>query len=679
LVAGRISSRSTLLRHRRYSTVAGVASRFDSSLSAPGGCTAAPVPATSRLPHAAPSLGAVTLVSHCLDSKLGRPEQGRLFSSVGGGGGGSGSGSGSDKTSIWAAASPRDLASLEENILSTLKSNAIDPVLEKNVVSLGWVRGVDFPHFASSEDGRKHDPVRVSVRLPTLLHPAIDEVKDRIRTTVQQEIANFAQSRDWTVADVDSAVEVGVTASRPVPLAQTAAEHAEIIKKLGPGLSNVGHFLAVYSCKGGVGKSTVATNLAYELSRLGARVGLLDVDIYGPSLPVLVKPDDPAVRRSAKGSGMVHPIHRRGVKLMSLGYVSPNSGVPGSGPAGGPAVMRGPMAGKVVAQLLKGTDWGDLDVLLLDLPPGTGDVQLEVCQSLRLSGAVCVTTPSKLAVTDAIKGVEMFAALGVPTVATVQNMSYFDCEGGSRHYPFGKGILDEAEADSTSSLRSVGINPSSIVQLPISSLTNDANDAGEPLCVQRPAKGHEELDSFWGLAKIVSQELLLSQYGKSSMGQTSKGSDGAFSDAVVTFEGSAGQHFDVASLYMSVDSDSDSFAVRLFCDAGAWQGKIDGEVLRSTDPKTGERLPDNDKSMDVVHPEVACGSSNGFGDGMVQHHEAGKKKARLFPASVEKKGIYGYAVEWADGATIIYSMLSIAKAAGGKQVDEDKWSVEEAP
>ena len=113
---------------------------------------------------------------------------------------------------------------------------------------------------------------------------------------------------------------------------------------------------------------------------MGGRVGLLDLDVYGPSLPLLVRPDDPTVRQSSPeiGEGMIDPIEHRGVKLMSLGYVSPNSGVPGSGSDGGAAVLRGPMAGRVVSQLLKGTNWGELDVLVLDMPPGTGDIQIEV-------------------------------------------------------------------------------------------------------------------------------------------------------------------------------------------------------------------------------------------------------------------------------------------------------------
>jgi len=199
----------------------------------------------------------------------------------------------------------------------------------------------------------------------------------------------------------------------------------------GPGLESTNAIVSVYSCKGGVGKSTVSVNLAYALAKTkNLKVGLLDCDIYGPSLPTLIAPEDITVRRSEIGK-MVLPIDHEGVKVLSLGYVSPKSGIPGSGSgisassAVDPAVIRGPMASRVVTQLLKGTDWGDLDILLLDLPPGTGDVQLTACQEVVLDGAVAVTTPGSLSKVDVLKGIEMFHSLNVPTLAAVENMSYF--------------------------------------------------------------------------------------------------------------------------------------------------------------------------------------------------------------------------------------------------------------
>ena len=312
----------------------------------------------------------------------------------------------------------RQQADLEYRLATVVGTKTKDPVLCKDLKTLGWIH----PRMALSQDGT----LQVLLRLPTLLHPQLSELK----ASVHQEAEQFLQ--EWAaghpdIAKVPQRINVEAMASTPVSMTARLLEDPEdFLKTQGPGLAEVSHFLAVYSCKGGVGKSTVAVNLAYELARLGGRVGLLDLDVYGPSLPVLIQPKDPAVRRSDKGKGMIIPIEHEGVKILSLGFVNRSSGVPGSGQDNGAAIMRGPMAGKVVEQLLKGTDWGPLDVLILDLPPGTGDVQLQVCQDLSISGAVAVTTPSKLAVVDTRKGIEMFTSLGVPTLSVVQNMSYFE-------------------------------------------------------------------------------------------------------------------------------------------------------------------------------------------------------------------------------------------------------------
>ena len=311
----------------------------------------------------------------------------------------------------------RQQADLESALVSVVGKRTRDPVLQKELKRLGWLH----PRMAISEDGT----LQVLLRLPTLLHPKLDELKDLVYQDAQRFLEEW--STENPNVSVPRSVNVEAMASTPASMTARLLENPDdFLKSQGPGLAEISHFLAVYSCKGGVGKSTVAVNLAYELARLGGRVGLLDLDVYGPSLPILLKPDDPAIRRSEKGKGMILPIEHEGVKLLSLGYVNRNSGVPGSGPDNGAAIMRGPMAGKVVEQLLKGTDWGPLDVLILDLPPGTGDVQLQVCQDLSLSGAVAVTTPSKLAVEDTRKGIEMFTSLGVPTLSVVQNMSYFE-------------------------------------------------------------------------------------------------------------------------------------------------------------------------------------------------------------------------------------------------------------
>ena len=498
--------------------------------------------------------------------------------------------------------SRRAIAALEDELTAAV-GRLKDPILDKDLKSLGWIPK------RLSVDG---EHATVTLQLPSLLHPDLEELKRRVNATAK----TLLQEKGLTV-------KIDVQASKPFPIhASSTDQQTEYLKTLGPALANVSHCVAVYSCKGGVGKSTLAVNLAYELARMGGRVGLLDVDIYGPSLPILVKPDDPAVRKSSIGSSMVLPIEHCGVKMLSLGFVSPDSGVPGSGEAGGAAVMRGPMAARVVAQLLKGTEWGDLDVLVLDLPPGTGDVQLAICQDLRLTGAVAVTTPSKLALSDAKKGIDMFTSLGVSTLAVVENMAYFVCDGGGKHYPFGKGVLEEKMQN--------------VFQMPMSTVTNDANDTGVPLTLARPSEASEELAVMEKLAAAVSREMFLAQHGKSDSSlETSQAHK-------VTFPNStADDDFDVASTHLTVNEEG--FLARFFSEKGAMQIPIPAENLRVRHPKTGDILEEEDKAM-------------------VQ------KSRKLLPAKLDPKGRYGYSVEWADGATIIYSMLSIARAAGAEPI-----------
>jgi ATP-binding protein involved in chromosome partitioning len=173
--------------------------------------------------------------------------------------------------------------------------------------------------------------------------------------------------------------------------------------------------VAVASGKGGVGKSTTAVNLAVSLADTGAAIGLMDADIYGPNIPTMMGASD---RPSAGDAGKLQPIERHGVRYMSLGLVTE----PGS-----PVIWRGPMLAKMVTQFLQDVDWGKLDVLLVDLPPGTGDVQLTLTQSAPLTGAVIVTTPQSVALEDVTRGVRMFNTVHVPVLGVIENMSAYVC------------------------------------------------------------------------------------------------------------------------------------------------------------------------------------------------------------------------------------------------------------
>jgi ATP-binding protein involved in chromosome partitioning len=230
-----------------------------------------------------------------------------------------------------------------------------------------------------------------------------------------------------------------------------------------PGARNI---VLVMSGKGGVGKSTVATNLALALSRTGYRVGLLDADIYGPSIPTMLGVEE----RPTTDGEKIQPLVRFGVKLMSIGFLldEPHAAV----------VWRGPMLHSALLQFLKDVAWGDLDFLLLDLPPGTGDVALTLSQRVRSTGAVIVTTPQEVALRDVYKSVSMARKVGIPVLGVVENESYFVCDGcNKRHEIFGSGggekISEMAEAPL-------------LGQIPLDAAVRRAGDAGVPIVQQDP-------------------------------------------------------------------------------------------------------------------------------------------------------------------------------------------------
>jgi len=202
-------------------------------------------------------------------------------------------------------------------------------------------------------------------------------------------------------------------------------------KTILPGVKNI---IAVVSGKGGVGKSTVAANLALALSQHDAKVGLMDADIYGPSVPIMfgVRGERPMMR-DVNGKGMIVPLERYGIKLMSIGLLVDEKNA---------VVWRGPMASSAVKQFVTEVDWGELDYLVIDMPPGTGDIHLTLMQSVPVSGAVIVTTPQPVALADAKKGIAMFAQaqLNVPIIGLVENMAYFTPEElpNNKYYIFGK-------------------------------------------------------------------------------------------------------------------------------------------------------------------------------------------------------------------------------------------------
>ncbi|KAF8393323.1 hypothetical protein HHK36_021564 [Tetracentron sinense] len=267
----------------------------------------------------------------------------------------------------------------EKDVLTAL-SQIIDPDFGTDIVSCGFVKDLHIKEALGE----------VSFRLE-LTTPACP-IKDM-----------FEQKANEVVAILPWVKNVSVTMSaqpaRPVFAGQ-----------LPMGLQTISNIVAVSSCKGGVGKSTVAVNLAYTLAGMGARVGIFDADVYGPSLPTMVSPENRLLEMNPEKKTII-PTEYLGVKLVSFGFAGQ-----------GRAIMRGPMVSGVINQLLTTAEWGELDYLVIDMPPGTGDIQLTLCQVVPLTAAVIVTTPQKLAFIDVAKGVRMFSKLKLRTCATLMLM-----------------------------------------------------------------------------------------------------------------------------------------------------------------------------------------------------------------------------------------------------------------
>jgi ATP-binding protein involved in chromosome partitioning len=281
--------------------------------------------------------------------------------------------------------------------------------------------------------------------------------------------------------EVPGVEEVRLQIGKPAPSRKirTGAPEPERI----PGIR---HVVAIASGKGGVGKSTVAVNLAVMLAQMGLRMGLLDADIHGPNIPRMmgVKQIPPAE------NGKLLPASAHGVKVMSLGFASDDS----------PAIWRGPMIDKAIQQFLRDVNWGELDILVVDLPPGTGDAQLSLTQRIPVSGAIIVSTPQPVALDDARKGLAMFQKVGVPVLGLVENMSYFRCpDCDSVHHIFGHGGARSLAEDLDLPL---------LAELPLETTIREDSDRGHPAVLDPKTTSRA---AFHELAQAVINRLGISQ------------------------------------------------------------------------------------------------------------------------------------------------------------------------
>src|SRR2546425_4933338 len=273
-----------------------------------------------------------------------------------------------------------------------------DPDLHRDIVALGFVQNLVVEPSGA---------VAFTINLTTPACPVKDQLRDQARMAVAR--------LPWVTE-----VQIKMTSSTAVARGQGSST---------PLIPRVKNVVAGASGKGGVGKSTTSVNLAVALSQTGARVGLLDADIYGPNVPLMMGiKEKPEVKGS---NGSIEPIVRYGIKLVSIGFFLDESK---------PVIWRGPMVHGAIQQFLKDFDWGDLDYLVVDLPPGTGDAPLSLSQLIPLSGVVIVTTPQDVALQDVAKGMAMFKQLEVPVIGVIENMSYFICPNCSeKHELFGRG------------------------------------------------------------------------------------------------------------------------------------------------------------------------------------------------------------------------------------------------
>ena len=351
----------------------------------------------------------------------------------------------------------KDKSITRESVLAAL-SHVDDPDLKKDLVTLGMIEDLNI-------DGKK---VSFSVVLTTPACPMKDAIHNACVNAIKLMVSQEAE------------VSVNMTAR------VTADNKNET-------LPNVKNVIAISSGKGGVGKSTVAANLAVALAKMGAKVGLVDADIYGPSIPLLFGfQEERPMMEQIDGRDLLIPFEKHSVKLMSIGVLVRSDQA---------IVWRGPMASKALRQLIFDTNWGELDYLLVDLPPGTGDIHLTLVQVLPVTGAVVVTTPQKVAVADARKGAEMFRSpqINVPLMGVVENMSYFSPDEApeKKYYLMGKGGGEELAA---------ALQTSVLGEIPMQEVISQQGDSGQPAAV---ADDTPLSTAFHELAQRLAQQIAI--------------------------------------------------------------------------------------------------------------------------------------------------------------------------
>ncbi len=339
----------------------------------------------------------------------------------------------------------------EENVLNCLKL-VRDPDLHRDIVTLGFVKNLSI----------KGKDISCTLQLTTPACPVRDQFKVDCEKAIRHNIEGVGK------------IDIEMTAN--------VVSHSDRVKEtVLPGVKNT---IAVASGKGGVGKSTAAVNLAVALVLDGAKVGLVDADVYGPSIPLMFGVNE----RPRVSQNKLIPLEKYGVKIMSIGFlVDPMQAV----------IWRGPMASGAIKQFMGDVTWGELDYLIFDLPPGTGDIQLTLVQTIPLTGAVIITTPQDVALADARKGLVMFNKVNVPVMGIVENMSYFIC----RHCGHREDIFDSGGGKKTAELLGVPF----LGEIPIYTGIRVGGDKGTPIVVGEPDSEHAQI--IRGIARNLAAQV----------------------------------------------------------------------------------------------------------------------------------------------------------------------------
>jgi len=337
-------------------------------------------------------------------------------------------------------------------------STVIDPDLNKDIVSMGMIKDLDL----------NSGNLKFTLELTTPACPFNEQIEEDVRKAIKEldEIKNL---------------DMNVTAKVMEGRSLDADESMKTVKNI----------IAVASGKGGVGKSTVALNLALALSRTGAKVGLLDADIYGPSIPLMLGMKNTAMQVEDK---KLQPPESNGIKVVSFGFFAEQEHQA--------AIYRGPIISGIVKQFLVDTNWTDLDYLIVDLPPGTGDIPLTLAQTIPITGILVVTTPQDVASSVASKAIGMFDKLNVPMLGVVENMSYFECSKcNEKHYIFGQGGAEKISEKHNMPL---------LGAIPLNSGIMAGSDLGKPVMITQPDSSSAE--AFTVTAKNIAAQCSIQHY-----------------------------------------------------------------------------------------------------------------------------------------------------------------------